>query len=181
MRVCWYSEHQQRFVRMKCLLIKTQSLYKTVRWVSGRKINFFQTLPRNLSQSKVIETTLIFSNIAKKFFFEAKIPLALKRRFLTTAIIKYSTNCRARLLTKFEFEGFFLLRVCRSALHENKAHKVCVFNVFFFYCNHFFVWHLLWRYRHDLKYITFHLGSAQNSNFLERAPKILPFRTSLKI
>ena len=26
----------------------------------------------------------------------------------------------------------------------------------------FFVWHLLWRYRHDLKYTSFYLGLAQN-------------------
>ena len=65
---------------MKCLLIETQSLYEAVRCVSGRKIHFFQTLPRNLSQSKVIETTLVFSNIAKNFFrsenpFSAQTPV----------------------------------------------------------------------------------------------------------
>ena len=62
---------------------------------------------------KVIETTLVFVNIAKYFFSTRKSLQRSNAGFLLTPNIKTGTNCRARLLTKFEFEGFFLLRIFR--------------------------------------------------------------------
>ena len=109
---------------------------KAVRCVSGRNINFLKILLGNLSQSKSNRNHIGLFEYSKKKIFWAKMTSALKRRFLTTAIIKNDTNCRAHLLKKLYFEGFISLRLCRSALYENKAHKVCIFNGFF--CWNFF-------------------------------------------
>ena len=58
--------------------------------------------------------------------------------------------------------GFVLLRIFRSTLSENKEH-----NLFFFFFLAVFVTAISFcmTHHHDLKYVAFYLGSAQNSNF----------------
>ena len=58
--------------------------------------------------------------------------------------------------------GFVLLRIFRSTLSENKEHNL---SFFFFLAVFVTAISFCMTHHHDLKYVTFYLGSAQNSNF----------------
>ena len=59
-----------------------------------------------------------------------EIAFAFKGLFLTAPTIINGTNCSARLFTKFFFEEYFLFRIFRSILYENKSRMFFLFNSF---------------------------------------------------
>ena len=68
--------------------------------------------------------------------------------------------------------GFVLLRIFRSTLYENKAHKFCFFNGFF-HCKVFVLFDTYFDDTAMTGNMQLYLGSAQNSNFF---PRIFLFR-----
>ena len=69
---------------------------------------------------------------------------------------------------KILVQGFFFCFVYLDQPFMITKHIFLFFLTVFFTSNLFFVWHLLWHYRHNRKYATFYLGWAQNSYFFTR-------------
>ena len=95
--------------------------------LSSSLVCAFEKLRRSLSKSGPVQ-------YGKIIFFWAKIASALKRQFLTTPNIKYGTNCRARLFTKFSCEVLFCFTYLDKPFLRTNNINFVLLTVFF----HFF-------------------------------------------
>ena len=108
-----------------------------------------------------------------------KIDSALKCQFLITPNIKNGTNSRVGFFYKILDQGLFCSAYLDLPFLRTKS--IIFFFFFFFFFWGFFLFHFFFfffflavfvtaisfcmTHHHDLKYVTFYLGSAQNSNF----------------
>ena len=100
--------------------------------LSSSLVCAFEKLRRSLSKSGPVQ-------YGKIIFFWAKIASALKRQFLTTPNIKYGTNCRARLFTKFSCEVLFCFAYLdKPFLRTNNINFVLLTVFLNFFCFTYF-------------------------------------------
>ena len=110
---------------------------------------------------------LFFQILQSNFFSERKSLQRSNASFEQHQISKIAQIAELVFSQNFGSRFFFCF-VYLDQPFMIKKHIFLFFLTVFFTSNLFFVWHLLWHYRHNRKYATFYLGWAQNSYFFTR-------------